>query len=351
MQTVIGIDIGGTKIECALVQVADSDFDRYLHQPPADYRQVFTIVSREKVATERLRGYQQLVDKIANLIRDACQKQQIALGELNGIGIGMPGAVNDQMQMVNGNTVVLIGKDLVADLRKSLTGAGKLACSIVCENDANCFVFAEVMGTLGVEFYHDHKVPIAEQVVIGLILGTGLGGGFFQRGRIYRGKYSSALEVGHRLFVKDGAMCYCGRRGCAEQYLAGSALEASFSRRLYSQITDRPDARQIFSLQEQHDPAAIAVINQYRQHLAHLLADLGNIFDPHYIVLGGGISQQDSIYATLQQDLERELFVRDRPPLVKRNKLGDSSGVFGAALLPLLPRKTANANAILHCVE
>ena len=336
MQTVIGIDIGGTKIECALVQVADSDFDRYLRQPPSDYQQVFSIVSREKVATERLRGYRQLVDKIASLIREACQKQKISLSELSGIGIGLPGAVNDKMQMVNGNTAVLIGKDLVADLGKSLIGDGKLTCRIVCENDANCFVFAEAMGTLGVDFYHQHNVPIAEQVVIGLILGTGLGGGFFQRGRIYRGKYSSALEIGHRLFVKDGLMCYCGRRGCAEQYLSGSALEASFSRRLYSQITERPDARQIFSLQERNDPAAIAVINQYRQHLGQLLADLGNIFDPHYIVLGGGLSQQDSIYTTLQEDLERELFVRDHPPLVKRNKLGDSSGVFGAALLPLL---------------
>ena len=131
-------------------------------------------------------------------------------------------------------------------------------------------------------------------------------------------------------------MCYCGRRGCVEQYLSGSALEASFNQRLYSQITDRPDAQQIFSLQERNDPAAIAVINQYRQDLAQLLADLGNVFDPHYIVLGGGLSQQDSIYTTLQEDLERELFVRDHPLQVKRNRLGDSSGVFGAALLPLL---------------
>lgn len=334
MQTVIGIDIGGTKIECALVQVVDNDFASYLRQPPKDYRQVFTIVSRKKVATERWRGYQQLVDKIANLIDDACQ--QVAITELNGIGIGMPGAVNDKMQMVNGNTVALIGKDLVADLRKALTNIGKLTCRIVCENDANCFVFAETIGTLGVEFYHNHQVPIAEQMVIGLILGTGLGGGFFQRGNIYRGKYSSALEIGHRLFVKDGIMCYCGRRGCAEQYLSGSALEASFNQRLYSQITDRPNAQQIFSLQENNDPVAIAVIKQYRQDLGQLLADLGNIFDPHYIVLGGGISQQDSIYTTLQEDLEKELFVRDHPLQVERNRLGDSSGVFGAALLPLL---------------
>lgn len=332
MRTVIGIDIGGTKIECALVQVADSDFERYLRQPPRDYRQVFTIVSREKVATERLRGYPQIVAKIADLIRSACRD----LGSLSGIGIGMPGAVNDAMQMVNGNTVALIGKDLVTDLRRSLAGDGKFTGRIVCENDANCFVFAETMGPLGLEFYHKQQVPIAEQVVIGLILGTGLGGGFFQRGRLYRGKYSSALEVGHRLFVKDGTMCYCRRRGCAEQYLSGSALEASFNQRLYSQIVERPDARQIFSLQERNDPMAIAVINQYRQHLAQLLADLGNIFDPHYIVLGGGLSQQDSIYATLQEDLERELFVSEQPPLVKRNKLGDSSGVFGAALLPLI---------------
>lgn len=328
----MGVDIGGTKIACALVQVADTEQSKnYLRQPPPRYDDVFQIVNQERIATERHLGYEQIITKIARLINSVCRKQNVKISSTLGIGIGVPGAVDRNMIMINGNTLALIGKNIAADLQDKLGFAGRY----VCENDANCFAYAEAMGSVGVSFYHQHGVPISEQIAVGLILGTGCGGGFFYRGQILHGKDSSALEIGHRVFQKDGMMCYCGRRGCTEQYLSGMALEADFNRRLYSQIANRPNAAEIFALEQKNDPVAVATINQYRQHLAHLLTDVCNVFDPHYIVLGGGISQQRSIYHNLQVDMERELFVQKNPPQVKQNELGDSSGVFGAALLPL----------------
>lgn len=327
---VIGIDIGGSKIECALVQIK-KNYNDWLCSPPQAYDETFAIISRERVATAREQGYTQIVKKIVNLINTACQQHQVKLDKLAGIGIGLPGAVNHTMKMVNGNTLALIDKDIRHDLRTALNFTGKC----ICENDANCFIFAEAMGNIGIDFHHQHGVPLTRQIAVGLILGTGLGGGLFYHGHIFRGKNSSAFELGHRTFVRDGKMCYCGRRGCAEQYLSGSALEANFNRHRPAYTQQQPNAAAIFALEGKKDPAAVAAINQYRQHLAQLLVDISNTFDPHYIVLGGGISKQASIYQSLAEDMQRELFVKENPPQLRPNELGDSSGVLGAALLPL----------------
>ena len=330
MTHVIGIDIGGSKIECALVQIK-KDYRDWLHHPPVAYDETCAIISRTRVATAREQGYTQIVKKIVNLITTACQQHRVTLAQLAGIGIGLPGAVDKDMQMVNGNILALIGKDLRHDLRAALTFTGKC----ICENDANCFVFAEAMGNIGIDFHHQHGVPLTQQIAIGIILGTGFGGGLFYRGYMFRGKDSSALELGHRTFVRDGKMCYCGRRGCTEQYLSGSALEANFNQHRPAYAQQQLKATAIFALEKKKDPAAVAAINQYRQHLAQLLVDVSNTFDPHYIVLGGGISKQASIYLSLAKDMQRELFVKENPPQIRPNELGDSSGVLGAALLPL----------------
>ena len=328
---VIGIDIGGSKIECALVQIKNN-YRHWLTKPPPTFDTAITIVSRERTATEREQGYQHILTKIAHLITSTCQQHQVNLNSLAGIGIGLPGAVDNNMKMVNGNTLALIDQDLPHDLRKAINFTG----TCICENDANCFVLAEALGKIGLELHHRHHIPLDKQVAVGIILGTGLGGGLFCHGHIYRGKNNSALELGHYTFVRDGIMCYCGRKGCAEQYLSGSALEAHFNQHRTAQVKRPLPAAEIFALAAKQDPTAVASINQYRQYLAQLLADISNIFDPHYIVLGGGISQQASIYHTLAEDMQRELFVKKNPPQIRRNELGDSSGVLGAAMLPLL---------------
>ena len=314
---VIGIDIGGSKIECALVQIK-KDYRDWLHNPPSAYDETFAIISRERVATAREQGYAQIVKKITQLITNTCQQHQVTLDQLAGIGIGLPGAVNHEMKMVNGNTLALIDKDIHADLAQALNFKGKC----ICENDANCFVFAEAMGNIGIDFHHQQGVPLTQQIAVGLILGTGLGGGLFYHGRMFRGKDTSALELGHQIFIKDGKMCYCGRRGCSEQYLSGSALEANFNQHRPAYTQPQLKAAAIFTLEEKKDPAAVAAINQYRQHLTQLLVDISNIFDPHYIVLGGGLSKQASIYQCLTEDMQRELFVKKKstPDKTKRTR-------------------------------
>ncbi|MDE3269432.1 MAG: ROK family protein [Pseudomonadota bacterium] len=314
----IGIDIGGTKISCALVAV-----QRQTLYP-------FKIIARARVATERRLGYSQALGKIAKLINEVKQGQALA-----GIGVGIPGSVDRNQRMQNGNTLMLIAKDICADIRTALNMP---AIKCVADNDANCFALAEAYGLIGQGLTEEQSIPMREQIGIGLILGTGLGAGMVSQGKVWRGKDYSAFEVGHAVFKRDGRMCYCGRRGCAEQYLSGSALEASFRRRGgQQQLT----AKDIFALADLCDPAAVATIHEFRQNLASLLADLANIFDPHYFVLGGGVSTQQAIYQTLADDMQRQLFCPAKPAQVFQHQHGDDAGVIGAALLPLLPQLKA----------
>ena len=317
----IGIDIGGTKISCALVEVK-----KEVQHNGALYP--FKLITRARVATERRRGYEQAIAKIVKLVQEVKQGQPLA-----GIGIGIPGSVDRRMRMQNGNTLMLTDKDICTDIRTALN-LPDIKC--VADNDANCFALAEAYGNIGQGLAQDFGIPMREQVSIGLILGTGLGAGMVKHGITWHGKDYSAFEVGHSVFRRDGLMCYCGRRGCAEQYLSGSALEACFRRRSYGKHAPNVVAKDVFALAELGDPAAVATIHEYRQNLASLLADLANIFDPHYFVLGGGISIQKSIYQTLATDMQRELFCPANPAKIFQHQHGDDAGVIGAALLPLL---------------
>lgn len=321
---VIGVDIGGTKISCALVEV------KVREVPHEGTLYPFRLVARARVATERQRGYEQAISKIAKLVQEVRQGQELA-----GIGVGIPGSVDRKMRMQNGNTLMLKDKDICADIRTALNLPD---IKYVADNDANCFALAEAYGNIGQGLAQDSGIPLQEQVSIGLILGTGLGAGMVRHGQAWSGKDYSAFEIGHSVFRRDGLMCYCGRRGCAEQYLSGSALEACFRRRSYGKRASDMIAKDIFALAELNDPAAVATIHEYRQNLASLLADLANIFDPHYFVLGGGISIQKSIYQTLATDMQRELFCPDKPAKIFQHQHGDDAGVIGAALLPLLSK-------------
>ena len=326
---VVGLDIGGTKIACALLRV-EGDIHSYLTNPPTTNDKTFKLLDISTVPTNRQKGYEHILSQATQLI--VAIRIRMSIDTLAGIGIGMPGSIDTKRRMQNGNTMALIGKDFCTDLLAKL----QMQTICVCENDASCFVLAEALSNVGLAYHHQQGVPLDKQIVLGLTLGTGLGAGLFSQGKLWRGKDYSAFEVGHAVFQRGGKMCYCGRRGCVEQYLSGTALEADYSKRSYRQVDAHVDAQEIFALAEKNNPAAVASVKRYREDLAHLLADLGNIFDPHYFVLGGGISTQAQIYQTLQQDMERELFCPHPPPAVRQYTISNSAGALGAAMLPLL---------------
>ncbi|MBI2605305.1 MAG: ROK family protein [Deltaproteobacteria bacterium] len=342
---ILGLDIGGTKTEAALSKTCPGDGKKTTARrgtPPLTLTlpdvasTKLSIFARKRIPTTRRAGFATIVTQLTELCSELLAHEKIGAKDLSAIGIGLPGSVDPVSgKMLFGNTIALAGKDLARELASGLKLArsARTACKIVCENDANCFALAEALCGAGAEFAEKSKKPIAETMGVGVILGTGVGGGIVIGGRILRGRQGGAGEIGHTELYTNGHACYCGRNGCAEGYLSGAGFEAHFASRIYSQIEKRPDAKGIFDLCRDGDPIASAVVQQYRRELAKFLGHLTNILDPDYFVLGGGMSNAPQIYEGLRARIQRHCFLPDTAPAVYRHALGDSSGVIGAALL------------------
>jgi fructokinase len=265
----IGLDLGGTKIEALALD--------------ASGREVF----RKRVPTPR-GDYTATLEAVTSLVREA--------GE-GTVGIGIPGALSRVTGLVkNANSTWLIGKPLKQDLEKQLGREVRLA------NDANCFALSEAVDGAGA----------GAEVVFGVILGTGVGGGIVVRGEVLTGPNAIAGEWGHNpLPLPTGGdlplrPCYCGRSGCIETYLSGPALER-----------DGGDK-------------AIAV---YEERLARALAGVINILDPDVIVLGGGVSKVSRLYDNVPKLWGRHVLSDHVATRLLPPKHGDASGVRGAAWL------------------
>ena len=337
-QYLIGIDVGGTKTECVLFSLLENGQTGHgveclnLSLPDGG-NATAAILVRERIATQRTLPYPTLVEHIKDLIESVLKKGNINIQDILGIGIGLPGTIDPATQiMLNGNTKVFIGQNLAQDLKTALKASPK----ILIENDANLFALAEVLGGAGKLYTQETKIPGSDQIGIGIILGTGVGGGIVVRSQIVQGRHGGGGEIGHTNLINHGHPCYCGHAGCAEQYLSGPGIEAAFNQRLYSQIEKRPNAREIFELAEKKEPLAVAVVEQYKQYLTAFLAKLSNIFDPDYFVFGGGLSKQDLIYQGLEEALGKSTYVPQTKPRIYKHCLGDSAGVVGAAMLLLI---------------
>jgi len=288
----IGIDLGGTKIEGVVLDDA------------------LAVRHRVRVATERERGYEHIVGRVAEVVAAL----RAHTPEAQVIGIGTPGSVSarDGTQK-NSNTTCLNGRPLHADLE------ARLGLTVRIENDANCFALAEALGGAG----RGHRM------VFGVILGTGVGGGIVYDGRVWSGPQHIAGEWGHHAIDPIGPACYCGRRGCVETMLSGPALETAY-RAAGGAVCA---ASEIAARVVDGDPTAAAVLDRYCERFGRALANVVDILDPDVIVLGGGLSNLDVLYGRGRDAVAREVFNDElRTPIV-RNHLGDSAGVIGAALL------------------
>jgi len=280
----IGVDLGGTKIEALALDAAG--------------REVF----RQRVATPR-GDYAATIHAVISLVRQA--------GE-GSVGIGIPGALSRVTGLVkNANSTWLNGRPLKQDLEAALQREVRI------ENDANCFALSEAVDGAGK----------GAEVVFGVILGTGVGGGISVNQRILRGVNSIAGEWGHNpLPLPAGAdlplpPCYCGRAGCIETYLSGPGLSRDHEKATGARLA----AEQVVLHEE--------TMTRYVERLARALASVINVLDPDVIVLGGGISNVARLYTEVPRLWERHGFsdhvaTRLAPPVH-----GDSSGVRGAAWL------------------
>lgn len=289
----IGIDLGGTKIE---VVVIDPD-----HQ----------ITFRKRVQTEADLGIQYILNQIALIYEQAVASIN---GKTHTLGIGTPGSISLKTGLLkNSNTVCLNGQALQSLLESQLHH------QIHIENDANCFAMAEAI----------HGAAQNHDLVFGVIMGTGCGGGLVINKNMRVGPQRLAGEWGHMSIDPNGPLCFCGNRGCVETYISGSGLE-----RIYQDKSClHENAEAIFKLAKAKNPLAVDVINIFYDRFGRCFANLINILDPDIIVLGGGLSHEDSIYSMGIESIKKYIF-NDQlsTPLVK-NQLGDSAGVIGAALI------------------
>lgn len=292
-----GIDLGGTKIEGVILDPAQSDRARF----------------RLRVPTDAHEGYEAIVQRVSGLVG----KLEAASGTLRPavIGIGTPGVIEPSTGLMkNSNSVCLNGRPLGRDLSAALGVEARLA------NDANCFALAEAQ--LG--------AARGRSIVVGLILGTGVGGGIVVHGRVLTGLHGIAGEWGHNPLRGESASCYCGRQGCVETVIAGPALEKFFAARAGEQLR-LPEIVGRAAMGEIH---ATATLGRLRDKFGEAIAAVINILDPDAVVIGGGVGNLDLLYdEATRTAVHRHLFNRELRTEFLRPALGDSAGVFGAAML------------------
>lgn len=303
----IGIDLGGTKIEG--LALGDDGVE----------------LLRRRVPTPR-GDYGRTLDAIVNLT----SALELETGQPGRVGIGIPGALSLRTGLVkNANSTWLIGHPLQSDLEHRLGRPVRIA------NDANCFALSEATD----------GAAAGADVVFGVIVGTGTGGGIVVRGRVIEGRNAIAGEWGHNPLPwpagdeYPGPPCYCGRRGCIETYLSGPGL----SRDHEAATGVTRTAEQIIDAARLGEPAAGAALERYTHRMARALAGIINVLDPDVIVLGGGMSNIESLYDAVPRLWSGFVFSDSANTPLAKARYGDSSGVRGAAWL--WPRTDVSSRA------
>ena len=280
----IGVDLGGTKIEAIALEGSRE-------------------VARRRVPTPR-GDYEATISTVSTLV------SELGAGT---VGVGIPGALSRVSGLVkNANSTWLIGRPLKRDLEQAIGREVRL------ENDANCFALSEAVDGAGA----------GAEVVFGVILGTGVGGGIVAHGKLLTGPNAIAGEWGHNPLPAPGPedlplpACYCGRAGCIETYLSGPGLSADHLKFTGENL----GAEEIVARRGES-------LCRYEARLARALASIVNVIDPEVIVLGGGLSNIDRLYANVPTLWGPHIFSDRATTRLVRAKHGDSSGVRGAAWL------------------
>jgi fructokinase len=293
----LGIDLGGTKIEGRVLAPGGEEIARRRIPAPQGV-------------------YQATIATLAGLVRAF----ETEFGVAPTVGIGMPGSLSPSTGLVrNANSTWLNGRPLRQDLEAAIGRAVRMA------NDANCFALSEAVDGAGA----------GARSVFGIILGTGCGGGIVLDGRVIEGARGIGGEWGHNPLPwaepdeHPGPECWCGRRGCMEVWVSGTALTDDHKRRTGDQMT----GHEIAACAEAGDAAARTSLDRHASRLARGIAHVVNIVDPEVIVLGGGLSNLTHLYEALPRLAAPYVFSDVANLIVRPPRWGDASGVRGAAWL------------------
>ena len=293
----IGIDLGGTKTEIIALDARGAVLDRRREPTPSgDYAGALALIAR------------------------MVKRAEVQVGERATVGVGTPGSLSPATGLLrNSNSTAFNGKPLKQDLERALGREVRVA------NDANCFALSEARD----------GAARGAAVVFGIILGTGVGGGIVIDGHVLEGINAIGGEWGHNPLPwpedseRPGPACFCGKRGCIETFLSGPGLARDYAAQGGETFTSEEVVRHAAA----HDAAAQESLARYEARLARALATVINVVDPDAIVLGGGLSNIERLYASVPRLWERWIFSDVVRTKLVRNLHGDSGGVRGAAWL------------------
>ena len=289
----LGIDLGGTKIESVILDPENEE------------------VARERIPTEQEKGYDHILQNIK-----ALYDRMVARigGAAHTFGIGTPGAVSPRTGLLkNSNTQCLNNQPLKQDL-EALLGR-----EIAIQNDANCFAMAEAIRGAGA----------GHEMVFGVIMGTGCGGGIVYRGEVITGPQAIAGEWGHTSIDPQGPLCWCGQRGCVETFISGGGLQKQYE----VQFGKRVRVEEMVANFRKGAEPDTEFVQTFFRHFGRAMANLINVLDPNVVVLGGGLSNIEELYTLGVQEVARFIFSDGLTTPIVKNQLGDSAGVLGAALI------------------
>lgn len=295
-----GIDLGGTKIEGVIL----------------DENNDLKVVERLRVPTEQEKGYQHILNQIALLINTLKNKTGL---EPKIIGMGTPGALDPKSgALKNSNTLCLIGKTLKKDIEEMI------GIPFVLSNDANCFAVAETKMGVVKELDYD------PEVVFGVIMGTGVGGGVVVNGQVINGMHGIGGEWGHNVLDPNGIDCYCGKIGCVEKVISGPSIERFY----FEKSGVKLPLKDIYAnSQSGDDPIALETIEYLITNFGKAISVIINTLDPEIIIMGGGVNNIPDIKKRAKASALNFVFNNEVNTVFLSPKLGDSAGVFGAALL------------------
>jgi len=310
-----GIDLGGTKIQTAIVDASGE------------------VVGQARQPTPTEGGPEDVAAAMVAALREAAKEAGVETGELTGVGVGSPGNADGKTGVVSAarNLTGWEGSFPLADNLKDALGA-----EVRIGNDVQVATEAEFQLGAGREF----------QSLIGVFWGTGVGGGLILDGKPWLGR-GAAAEIGHIVVKRGGADCPCGRKGCVEAYAGRKAMEAEARRR-----HDDGEKTDLFKLMEKHgkprltsgiweraldheDDLAEELIERAVEALGTGIASAVNLIDPEAVILGGGLGIRfgERLMEPLTEEMDKHLFVNERPPAVRVASLGDLGGAIGASLL------------------
>lgn len=309
----IGIDLGGTNITAGIV----TKDGRILHQSAKK-----TLASRSS---------DEIIADIVDLARVVLNESGTDISEIKSIGIGSPGAIDDEK-----GVVIFAGNLNWVDIPLKAKIEKALGIPAFVSNDANVAAYAEYLFGAG-------KGKKSAMLVT---LGTGVGGGYVLDGKIQSGAHGVGMEIGHMVLIPEGILCTCGNKGCLERYASASAIinmgkeamEYAPNGSIAKMAENNPDnvtAKLIIDLAKKGDVTSLNIFKDYTRYLAYAVINIINFNDPEVIIFGGGVSNAGEFLLTsIKEEVEPRIFCKQAPySEIMLSEIGNEAGIIGAALL------------------